>query len=352
MDRLEQEIRICDVAGSRVAVAVVGAGPPLVLPCWWVSDLSATWATRRFRDFIGGLAKQHTVIRYDRTGTGLSDRVRTTAQLDHEWELRTLRTVVDCLQLDRFDLFGISYGGAVAASYAVEHPDRVRRFATFGAFANGAAVAPLAVRESLLLMVLAHWGLGSRILADVWVPRADAAERAEFAELQRLSATPEMAAALLRLAYSVDMRETFGRLRIPALLVHRRDDRAVSFQQGVELATLIPGARLLPVDGSAHPPWYGHIDSVVAPVLAFLAEGERPAAITATPPGHPIGALLSERELAVLRLIAAGLSNTQIAQTLFLSPHTVHRHVANIRAKLRQPTRAAAAATAVQLGLI
>jgi DNA-binding CsgD family transcriptional regulator len=61
---------------------------------------------------------------------------------------------------------------------------------------------------------------------------------------------------------------------------------------------------------------------------------------------------LSARELDVLRLVANGLTDTEIARRLFLSPHTVHRHLANIRAKTNQPSRAAAVAQAARLGLI
>ncbi|WP_069166025.1 alpha/beta fold hydrolase [Nocardia altamirensis] len=344
----EQEIRFCAVDGSPVAAAIVGAGPPLVLTSWWTANLEVNWAGPRFRTFLSGLADRHTVIRYDRIGSGLSAGARTTDELSHEWEVHTLRAVVDALELDRFDLLGISEGGGVAANYADQHPDRVGRLVTFGAYANGAAVASSEVRASLLSMVRAHWGLGSRVLADVWVPDADTDERAEIAQNQRAAATPETAAALLELAYQVDVGKVFERLTIPVLVMHRRDDRAVSFRNAVELAGLVPGARLLPVDGSAHPPWYGHAGSVVAPILAFLAEDAR----RATPQSPSSATVLSDRERAVLRLVAAGLGDAQIAQTLFLSPHTVHRHVANIRAKLNQPTRAAAAAAAVQQGLI
>jgi DNA-binding CsgD family transcriptional regulator len=108
----------------------------------------------------------------------------------------------------------------------------------------------------------------------------------------------------------------------------------------------VPGARLLPLDGSAHPPWHGHVASGVEAALAFVGASAEPAA------PYAVAGELSEREREVLALVAAGLSDAQIAAALVLSPHTVHRHVANIRAKLRQPTRAAAAAEAARSGQI
>ncbi|MDA0183616.1 helix-turn-helix transcriptional regulator, partial [Solirubrobacter phytolaccae] len=68
--------------------------------------------------------------------------------------------------------------------------------------------------------------------------------------------------------------------------------------------------------------------------------------------GSPPPDALSAREREVLALVGDGLSDDEIAARLVLSPHTVHRHVANIRAKLRQPSRAAAAAYAARRGLI
>jgi pimeloyl-ACP methyl ester carboxylesterase/DNA-binding CsgD family transcriptional regulator len=341
-----QEIGFCSVDGARIATATVGAGPPLVLPGWWVSNVDTDWRSPRFRAFVRGLARKRTVIRYDRLGCGLSDRERPDALMSLDFEVRTLAAVLAPLGAEPVDLLGISYGGGICAAFADRHPDRVRRVVTFGASAQGSELAPEELRTSLLRMVRAHWGLGSRILADVWLPDADAAERSEMTEYQRAAATPEMAAALLALAYALDARAAFERLRAPTLVLHRRGDRAAPFRVGRELATLVPGARLLALEGSAHPPWHGHVASVVEPALAFLAAGdERPAS-------SPGGGELSPREREVLALVAAGLSDVQIGEALVLSPHTVHRHVANIRTKLRQPTRAAAAAEAARVGLI
>jgi len=345
---LDQEIRFCAVDAARVAVATAGSGPPLVLPGWWVSHLEANWTSNRFRAFVAGLARERTVVRYDRVGTGLSDRTRPRTRMTLDFEVHTMEAVTDALELAHFDLLGISYGGGVAAAYADRHPDRTGRLVCFGAYANGADLAPPAVRASVLEMIRAHWGLGSRVLAEIWLPGADADERAELTEYQRAAADPEAAAALLELAYDLDVRASAGRLRLPALILHRRGDRAAPFARGRELAALIPGARLLPLDGSAHPPWHGHAASVVEATLAFLRNADAPPA----PPATPVDTELSEREREVLRLVASGLSDVQIAAALVLSPHTVHRHVANIRAKLRQPTRAAAAAEAVRLGVI
>ena len=112
---MDQQIRFREVDGHRIAYATAGEGPPLVLPAYWGSHLELEWTFPEYRAFISALADDHTVIRYDRLGTGLSDRVRP----EHpgvEAELRTLEAVVS--GLEEISLLGISWGACVAATYA------------------------------------------------------------------------------------------------------------------------------------------------------------------------------------------------------------------------------------------
>jgi DNA-binding CsgD family transcriptional regulator len=218
-----------------------------------------------------------------------------------------------------------------------------------GAFARGADIAAADLREAIVATVRAHWGAGSRMMADVWIPGADAATREHFVELQRASASPELAAALLEAVYCADVRDLLPRIAAPTLVLHRRNDRAMPFALGRELAALIPGARLVALEGDVHLPWLGDGPAVVDALVAFLGGRERSVECGHASVAH---GPLSEREREVLMLVAEGLSDAEIAQRLIISPHTVHRHVANIRTKLRQPSRTAAAVHAARIGLI
>ena len=250
--------------------------------------------------------------------------------------MRTIAAVADAAGLADLSLLGISWGSCSAAAFAAAFPDRVRSLVLIGSLARGSEVAPEALRAAMADTVRAHWGAGSRLLADVWMPGADADARDRFARLQRAAAAPEVAAAMLEAVYRADMREVLSRVRAPALVIHRRNDRAMPFAQGREVASLLPDAQFVAAEGDAHPPWLGDSDAILAAVRAFLA-----------PPSE-----LTAREAEVLRLVAEGLSDSEIAARLIVSPHTVHRHVANIRTKLGQPSRAAAAADATRRGLI
>lgn len=336
--------RFLRFAGARVAFAVTGEGPPVVAPAWWVSHLELDWRDAAFRSFWSATAAGHTLVRYDHPGTGMSDREVDPAALALDDEVELLGAVMDELAIDRASLIGGSSGGCAAIAFAARFPERVDRLLLYGAFADGASIAPVEVREALAGAVRAHWGLGSRVLADVFVGTQDDAARQRFARDQRASAQAGTAAALLELTYRMDVRPLLEQVRAPTVVVHRRDDRAIPYACGQDLARSIAGAQLVSLGGDAHLPWVGDWMSVARALGSFL---------TPSRPADPAAAvLLSRREREVLALVAGGLSDREIAERIAVSHHTVHRHVANIRHKLGSGSRAAAVAEALRLGLL
>jgi pimeloyl-ACP methyl ester carboxylesterase/DNA-binding CsgD family transcriptional regulator len=344
MTVLAAPIRFSRFARSRVAFAVSGDGPPLVAAAWWVSHLELDWRDEAFRSFWRSTAAQHTLVRYDHPGTGMSDRDVDVAALTLDDEVALLGAVMDEIGVERASLVGGSSGGCAAIAFAARFPERVDRLVLYGAYAHGAAIAPAAVREALAGAVRAHWGLGSRLLADVFVGTQDGEARRRFVRDQRASADAPTAAALLELAYRMDVRPLLEQVRAPTVVVHRRDDRAIPYACGRELAGSIPRARLVGLDGDAHLPWVGDWMSV----SRALGSG-----LTGIPAADPAAAvLLSRREREVLTLIADGMTDREIAERITVSHHTVHRHIANIRNKLGSGSRAAAVAEAHRLGLL
>ena len=138
------------------------------------------------------------------------------------------------------------------------------------------------------------------------------------------------------------MRELVPQVTAPALVLHRRGDRTVPIGRGRELASLLPNARFVALNGDAHLPWLDDQRELQRALAGFLDDAAPIEANGDSP--------LTRRETEVLRLVAAGLSNREIASSLVLSEHTVHRHVANILRKLTQSSRAAAAAHATRVG--
>ena len=341
------EIRFLEFFGRRVAYSVTGNGPPLVAPAWWVSHVELDWADQTFRGFWESVGEGYAVVRYDRLGVGMSDRDLRDEELTLDGEVALLRAVLDELGLERVLLVGGSSGACAAIAFAARFPDRVDRLLLYGAYADGSSITSPEVREAIVSTVRSHWGLGSRMLADIFLGDAGGAEQERFARYQRAAASPEIAAALLELIYRNEVRAELAHVRAPTLVVHRRADRAIPYHLGRELAAAIPRATLIPLDGSAHFPWAGDAQSVARALRSVLAP-EAPARVA----GEPAAVLLSLREREVLVMVARGLSDREIAEQLVLSHHTVHRHVANIRHKLGRGSRTAAVAEAARLGLL
>jgi pimeloyl-ACP methyl ester carboxylesterase/DNA-binding CsgD family transcriptional regulator len=348
----EQAIRFTDAGGRRVAWAQSGEGPPLLFAGWWMSRLELNWREPNFRAYVGALGRHRTVIRYDSPGTGASaDGGPPTASVEDE--AAALAAVAAAAGAGPADLIAASSGAPVGIAYAAAHPVRVRRLVVYGGYAAGSAIADPRAREEIPRLVREHWGLGSRVLADMFMPSADRAERDAFVDFQRRAASAEEAARGLEAVYAYDVTDRLGQVSAPAVVLHRREDRAIPFELGRELAARLPEARFVALEGTDHYPWFGDAEATFRATLHALGVELDPVPSPREDGSRYTGVEeLTERETEVLALIASGLSDREIAERLVLSPHTVHRHVANLRTKLGLPTRAAAVAAAARRGLI
>ncbi len=340
---MEQEIRFCELDGRRIAYATIGEGPPLVFASRWISHLEDEWEEPRFRTFLAELARGYRVVRYDRLGVGLSDRgLKEPPSV--ESEARALDTVLRASSGDQpAVVFACSCAGLAASRFAADRPERVAKLVFFGGYAARDDI-PEATRRSLVDFVRVNWVLASQMLAGLFVPHGSGDEIDWLSRHKRLSADAEVAAAFLELDLTADARDVLPLVSTPSLVLHRRGDRTVPIRHGRELASLLPNARFVPLGGDAHLPWLDDQRDLRRALAGFLDDAPPIAANGDSP--------LTGRETEVLRLVASGLSNREIAASLVLSEHTVHRHVANILRKLTQSSRAAAAAQATRAGLI
>jgi pimeloyl-ACP methyl ester carboxylesterase/DNA-binding CsgD family transcriptional regulator len=353
---LEQQIRFCRADDDvTLAWAKSGQGPPLVKAANWLSHLEHDWNSPVWRPLLQELGRHHTIVRYDERGCGLSDwDVR---DLSFEAWVRDLEAVVDAAGLGRFPLLGISQGGPIAIAYAVRHPERVSHLVLYGTYARGRLRrSPTAEQreeaETMVRMVRLGWGKDThayrRFFASLFWPDASLEQMQAFAELQRVSVSPETAARIVEAFDAIDVSDLAPRLRVPTLVLHVEGDGRIPFEEGRLLASMIPGATFVPLAGVNHV--LGPDDPASA---AFLDEVERFLSGGRRSPDHgvpPEAADLTPREREVLELLARGLDNAGLASSLHISPKTVRNHVHSIFAKLGVRHRAEAVVRAREMG--
>ena len=348
---MKHETRFCRAPdGVGLAYAIDGEGPPLVKASNWMTHLDYERDSPVWRHWVRELSWGRTLIRYDERGCGLSDR-----QFEGMPTLETyvgdLAAVVDAAGLERFALLGVSGGGPTALEYAARNPERVSRVVLYGTWARGRYErGENEARQSRLLIELMRLGWGGavpafrQVFSSIYIPSAGEEQKRWYDELQQASSTGEMAARLWESRAGTEISDTARHMTRPALVLHVRHDGAVPYEEGRRLAGLLPDARFVTLESDNHilqegePAW----DAFISEVRGFLGDDEHARAST--------GDLseLSEREREVLELVAAGLSNEEIAERLFLSTRTVERHLSNVYSKLRLSGKSARAAAAAQ----
>jgi DNA-binding CsgD family transcriptional regulator/pimeloyl-ACP methyl ester carboxylesterase len=314
--------------GAQIAYSTVGVGPPMIVIPPWMSHLEAATAISGYGQFYDVLAARHTVVRYDRWGTGLSDRDRSDFSL--EAEVQVAVDLADHLRLRRFALMGPSHGGPVAVAVAHRAARRVSHLVLYGTGAR--VVIDEETWAPLRHLIMTNWPAATRAIGALATAGGDTGDVEAFAALMRAAATPEMTVALQDAASRFDVSEMLGAIRAPTLVIKRWGDPFVSSEAARRLAGSIPGARFELVEGDGIP-YVGDAAELAGRIVAFTAGAERGRS-----------AQLSAREAEVLALVAEGCTNAEIADRLVLSVRTVERHLLNSYAKLGVRGRAEAIA--------
>jgi pimeloyl-ACP methyl ester carboxylesterase/DNA-binding CsgD family transcriptional regulator len=346
-----QQVRFCRAPdGVRIAYAVHGEGPPMLVSTCWLSHLQFDWESPVWRHFLVDLGRFATVIRFDERGHGLSDWDVT----DHGLEARIgdLEAVADAAGFERFALMAMAQGGPVAISYAARHPDRVTRLLFYGSYSRatyGLSQDELDLEDAFGQLIRVGWARPDstfrRVFTSLMIPGASERQMQWLDDLQRVATSASTAYASRLQRMTADADDLLGELSVPALVMHSTGDRMNGFAHARRLASGIPGAELVPLDSENHilledePAWPVFVDAV----RRFLA-GDGHAA-----PSERVEDVLSPRELEVLRLVAAGRDNVDVAAALHLSIRTVERHLQNAYAKLGVSGRSARVAAAARL---
>jgi len=354
MPRYAQQIKFCTSRnGARIAMASIGRGPPLLRTAHWLSHVEHDARSPVWTHWLEALSRDHTYIRYDQRGCGLSDR-SPPSQSFEAW-IEDLEAVVDAQGLKRFPLFGMSQGGAIAIAYAARYPEKVSHLILFGAYGQGVLRRNITEQEreeaeTLVKLIRLGWGRDNpafrQVFTSQFIPDGTREQHQWFNDLERISASPENAVAIVEQLYQLDVNAEAASLRVPTLVLHSRNDARVPFEQGRQLAALIPSARFVPLEARNHvllpgePAWQQFLDEF----RSFLGEaGDRAPALRQ--------AGLTASEHTVLTLIARGHDNSAIAAALSKSEKTVRNQVSSIFAKLGVSKRSQAIVLARDAGI-
>ena len=351
-----QDIRFARSAdGVRIAYAVHGSGPPLLVDACWLSHLQFDWQSPVWRHYLVELGRIATVVRFDERGHGLSDRGVT----DHSLDARVadLEAVVDAVGLGRFAVLAMAQGGPVAIEYVARHPERVTRLAFYGSYAGAHADASpeaLEMDAAFTALIKVGWDRPTpefrRVFTSLMIPGGTEEQMRWIDDLQRMAVDATTAVLAREQRQVTDASARLPELDLPVLVMQSRGDQMNEFASSRHLATHIRGARLVALESDNHivlghePAWLTLLDELTA----FLApERERVALAQVDAPD--VARLLSPRELDVLRLAARGRDNDAIGAELVLSVRTVERHLQNAYAKLGLRGRAARGAAVARL---
>ena len=255
---MEQTIRFVTTNDNvKLAYAISGSGPPLLKTANWLNHLEYDWESPVWRHWFGLLSSHHRFYRYDVRGSGLSDRVHT--GLSFDWQVRDLERIVEAAGLESFALLGISQGASVAIEYAARHPERVTKLVIHGGFVQGwARRGPESERSGRAQVELVRVGWGQetsayrRMFTELFIPNANQEQMAWFAELQRRTTSPDIAALIMESAGNIDVAERMRLVQAPTLVLHPRGDVIVPFDQGRVIAAGIPHSKFVALDSDNH----------------------------------------------------------------------------------------------------
>lgn len=251
--------------GARIAYQVVGVGPPdVVLVPGFVSNIDIGWTWPALAEFQRMLASCRRLVLFDKRGTGLSDPVPSPAHLSLAHRMDELRSVMDAAGCRRASLFGFSEGAALALLLAAIYPERVEGLILWGARVTGGADPDDPASRSLAddsaqrwQIIQRYWGTGRYLAPFAPSLAGDPDNLAHLARFERHGASPAAVFETIRLAGEMDVRHMCPAVKVPTLVLHRRQDRLSPVAHGRYLARHLPNVTYIELEGEDHPPWLG-----------------------------------------------------------------------------------------------
>lgn len=261
--------------GVSIAFWTLGEGAPLVeMPTIPVSHIQMEWQIPEWRRWYEPLARTRTVVRYDCRGAGLSDRDVTDFSL--EAQLLDLQAVVDRLPQDKLALLAPIYAGPVAIAYAAHHPERVSHLILWHSWARTRDAASPQF-AALARLRDTDWELYSETVAHTLLGWSEGEPAHRYAALMRECIAPETLKAALAAIAQFDVEALLPQVKVPTLVLHRRQLSWLSADVARGLASRIPDARLAILEGGSGAAFLGDTAAVLRAIREFLGEAEEAA---------------------------------------------------------------------------
>jgi pimeloyl-ACP methyl ester carboxylesterase len=277
MPLVEPETRYAKSDSVNIAYQVTGEGPPVVLVSGFVSHLELDWDEPRSAYFLERLSSFSTLVRFDKRGTGLSDRPGGLPDL--ETRMDDVRAVLDAEGIERAALFGYSEGGPMCVLFAATYPERTTAVVVYGSYAKRQDpdddypwAATREERAAYATEVERTWGEEGDL--GKLAPHADEAFARWWGARGRAAASPGAARDLILVNSSIDVRDVLPAVRVPALVLHRTGDLDSQAAEGRYIAERIPGGRFVELPGDDHLPWIDS-DQILDEVEEFLTGARR-----------------------------------------------------------------------------
>ena len=275
------DIRYTRSGDLSIAYQVVGSGPiDLVLVPGWISNIEIFWEQPSIVRFFEKLATFSRLILFDKRGTGLSERETKAATLEERMD--DVRAVLDAVGSSRATLLGFSEGGTMCMLFAATYPDRTAGLITIGSYARRLRAPDYPYftdKETAFQAVQAAAGdWGGPVGVDIRMPSVadDPIVRQWWAKFVRMSASASAAAALQVMNLEIDVRHVLPSIRVPTLILHAKNDRAIPVGAGRYMADRIPNAQFVEIDAIDHLPFYEKPDEFLSHIERFLTGSSAP----------------------------------------------------------------------------
>ncbi|MDQ1373270.1 MAG: hypothetical protein QOJ09_608, partial [Actinomycetota bacterium] len=279
--------------GARVAYTEEGTGPPLLFVRGWISHIELLMADPAYAPFFRALAGSLRVVRMDNRGNGLSDR--RPERIDLDALTSDVEAVADALDLEQFVLWGSCYGGPIAINYTARHPERVSRLILDGTYADGSRIMSPERQQDFLSIFELGRSAPSAMFAALSYMTSPVRHGSHDEHVQRgeQAIDAETAGRLYALAFETDVTDLLPSITMPALVLHRRKTRAIGFNLGRSLASLLPDAEFVGLEGRSHNLWEEDAAETLRVIGDFLGM-DLHESLETVPPDLPVAVVFTD----------------------------------------------------------